>query len=163
MTTWLDRLRKEQQDLEIKLDALDKFLQTEGSKNIDPNQLTLMKQQARIMASYNEVLAFRVELADTYEAVEVNGNKELFEGPEGIRDGEDEHCQTEEYTVNIDKLESDLTALNNYKELLDELIPAWHSGDNHGDKYLKHYEQQMKKHLQQWCKRNNVLPELFAN
>ena len=58
--TFKDRLLREKQELEDKLQKLTAFQVSEAFGKIEPIQMTLLNVQAEIMKSYAQVLAERI-------------------------------------------------------------------------------------------------------
>lgn len=63
---FLDRLKKEHQELNDKLMKLDKFMTYKSRKfnKLSKRQQELMKRQYELMAEYKDVLTERIELAE---------------------------------------------------------------------------------------------------
>jgi hypothetical protein len=60
--TFLDRLKKEKDDLGEKLDKLSSFIQSDNFGKIESNQRRLLKQQIGHMREYHAVLIERIKL-----------------------------------------------------------------------------------------------------
>lgn len=61
MNDFKTRLVEEQKALELKLDKLDFFLESEKAKEINDTQLALLRIQATAMNTYNQCLKERIE------------------------------------------------------------------------------------------------------
>ena len=63
MSTFIDRLEKEAEELNLRYDKLDKFLLAGDKSNISKEDIWLLSIQKNIMASYLQVLSLRLDRA----------------------------------------------------------------------------------------------------
>jgi len=63
MSDFLTRLEQEQKELQIKIDALDNFINDEDKfVKVGLEQRILLKNQLKVMQDYNEILIVRLGL-----------------------------------------------------------------------------------------------------
>ena len=61
MQEWQQRVVDEKKNLDVRLDALDEFINTGKSAELDPMERFRLSSQRYHMAAYSEVLRQRVE------------------------------------------------------------------------------------------------------
>lgn len=64
--SWLDRLKQEKTELEERLTALNKALES-PHENISLEQLALLEQQSEAMQTYLDILVKRLSLTESIE------------------------------------------------------------------------------------------------
>lgn len=62
MNTFYERLVAEKEELDIKLDKLHSFLESDKINNLPSQQVSLLHIQASIMAAYSQILLERIAL-----------------------------------------------------------------------------------------------------
>lgn len=62
MNTFYERLVAEKEELDIKLDKLHSFLESDKINNLPSQQVSLLHIQAIIMAAYSQILLERIAL-----------------------------------------------------------------------------------------------------
>jgi len=56
-----ERILQEQEDLNIKIDKLEKFIESDEFNKIDYANQYLLKEQSKIMCKYNSILRVRLK------------------------------------------------------------------------------------------------------
>jgi hypothetical protein len=69
--SWLDRLKQEKTELEERLTALNKALES-PHESISLEQLALLKQQSEAMQTYLDILVKRLSLIESEVTVRTN-------------------------------------------------------------------------------------------
>lgn len=62
MSDFIDRIKKEKEDLDIKISSLSKFLVSPKFKELDMDNQDLLIRQYEIMENYSEILDMRLLL-----------------------------------------------------------------------------------------------------
>lgn len=64
MSNFLERLKNEQKELQLNLDKLNSFINSDKVTELSTANRILLKRQAEVMREYNEILIIRLELND---------------------------------------------------------------------------------------------------
>ena len=67
MKAWLIRLKSELQELQERIEKLQKFLSSDNIQEISKQQLSLMSQQLVIMREYEYILISRIKEGEANE------------------------------------------------------------------------------------------------
>jgi len=64
MSNFLERLKNEQKELQLNLDKLNSFTNSDKITELSTANRILLRRQAEVMKEYNEILIVRLELND---------------------------------------------------------------------------------------------------
>lgn len=64
MSTFLERMKNEKEELDIKIEKLASFLEKDNEENLSEKEIELLIAQHNIMSTYSFILKERIELVE---------------------------------------------------------------------------------------------------
>lgn len=73
MSTFLERMKKEKEELDIKIEKLAAFLEKDNEEDLSEKEIGLLIVQHNVMSTYSFILKERIELVEGKCEVVKNG------------------------------------------------------------------------------------------